>query len=175
MAVRGAALDVTQVHRYRQATPTLATSGQPSAEQLASIAAAGYEVVINLALHDDPRYSLPDEAGVVRGLGLDYVHIPVRFDAPTAADLRRFFQAMEAHAHRRIWLHCAANLRVGAFLGLYRCLHDGWPREQAFAPMDELWQPDPVWSEFIRDQLEAAQPSPAPRPSTTSGPDERSE
>lgn len=174
MEIRGDAPDVTQIHRYRQATPTLATSGQPSAEQIALIAAAGYEVVINLALHDDPRYSLPDEAGVVRGLGLDYVHIPVRFDAPTAEDLRRFFQAMEAHAHRRIWLHCAANLRVGAFLGLYRCLHDGWPSEQAFAPMHELWQPDPVWRKFIRGQLEAACPPQPPHAAPASTPHERS-
>jgi protein tyrosine phosphatase (PTP) superfamily phosphohydrolase (DUF442 family) len=173
MEIRDDALDVTQVHRYRQATPTLATSGQPSAEQLASIAAAGYEVVINLALHDDPRYSLPDEAGVVRGLGLDYVHIPVRFDAPTAGDLRRFFQAMEAHAHRRIWLHCAANLRVGVFLGLYRCLHDGWPREQAFAPLHELWQPDPVWSEFIHEQLESGTRLHPSGPPAASNPEER--
>ena len=110
-------------------------------------------MVINLALHDDPRYSLPDEAGVVRGLGLDYVHIPVRFEAPTTEDLLRFFRAMEAHAHRRLWLHCAANLRVSAFLGLYRHLHDGWPRERAFALMDELWQPDPVWARFIARHL----------------------
>lgn len=159
--------DMARIHGYRQATPTLATSGQPREEDLAAIAAAGYEVVINLALHDDPRYSLPDEAGVVRGLGLDYVHIPVRFEAPTTEDLLRFFRAMEAHAHRRLWLHCAANLRVSAFLGLYRHLHDGWPRERAFALMDELWQPDPVWARFIARHLatgeadRASPPSPA--------------
>lgn len=39
---------------------------------MAAIAAAGYDVVINLALHDDPRYSLKDEAASVRALGLEY-------------------------------------------------------------------------------------------------------
>lgn len=151
--------DVSQleaIHRYRQAAPNLATSGQPRAEQFNAIAAAGYEVVINLALHDDPRYSLPDEPGIVRGLGLEYVHIPVKFDAPTAGDLELFFQAMETHRHGRIWLHCAANLRVTAFLGLYRHLREGWSERQAFELMNEIWQPNQTWSSFIRSRLDAA-------------------
>ena len=40
------------------------------------------------------RYSLADEAGTVRSLGMDYVHIPVQFKAPTEADLLAFFAAI---------------------------------------------------------------------------------
>lgn len=147
---------VEAIYRYRQATSTLATSGQPREEQFAAIAAAGYEVVVNLALHDDPRYSLSDEPGVVRRLGLEYVHIPVRFDAPGTADLNSFFRAMDTLGDRRIWLHCAANLRVSAFLGLYRRLRLGWSEYEAFALMREMWQPNPIWAAFIRSQLDAA-------------------
>jgi protein tyrosine phosphatase (PTP) superfamily phosphohydrolase (DUF442 family) len=145
---------LSQIYQYRQATPALATSGQPREEQLADIAAAGYEVVINLALHDDPRYSLRDEAASVRALGLEYVHIPVQFGAPTEADLASFFKTMDTYKERRVWLHCAANMRVTAFLGLYRRLRDKWLEDRAFALMDEVWEPDAVWSAFIRAQLE---------------------
>src|SRR6266513_5917539 len=110
---------IHDVYNFRQAGPDLATSGQPTEEQLGAIATAGYNVVVNLALHNDPRYSLRDEATSVRALGLDYVHIPVQFGAPTESDLERFFEAMEQHATERIWVHCAANMRVSAFLGLY--------------------------------------------------------
>ena len=144
---------VTAIYRFRQATPDLAISGQPSEEQLESIAAAGYQVVINLALHDDPRYSLKDEAESIRSLGLEYIHIPVQFGAPTAVDLDRFFSAMDAYKGRRVWVHCAANMRVTAFLGLYRRLRDGWPESEAFKLMDDVWQPDEVWSAFIRTHL----------------------
>jgi len=71
------------IRNYRQAAPDIATSGQPREDQLAEIAAAGYEVVINLALHDDPRYSLKDEAssvqalGVVKELGIDLDRVNV--------------------------------------------------------------------------------------------------
>ena len=70
---------IHDVYNFRQATPDLATSGQPTEEQLGAIAAAGYNVVVNLALHNDPRYSLRDEAASLSALGLDYVHIPVQF------------------------------------------------------------------------------------------------
>ena len=144
---------ISDIYNFRQVSADLASSGQPREHQLAVIAEAGYNVVINLALHNDPRYSLPDEAASVRALGLDYVHIPVQFGAPTESDLEKFFAAMDQHASERIWVHCAANMRVSAFLGLYRTLRQGWPEAQAFTLMHEIWQPDPVWSKFIASQL----------------------
>jgi protein tyrosine phosphatase (PTP) superfamily phosphohydrolase (DUF442 family) len=166
--------DATAIYQFRQAAPDLATSGQPRDDQLPAIAAAGYEVVVNLALHDDPRYSLDDEAGAVRALGLEYVHIPVRFDAPTARDLEAFFDAMDARRGRRLWVHCAANLRVTAFLGLYRRLRCGWTEERAFALMRDVWEPDPVWAGFIRERLDAAPGGPAARGDAGSHPDRHS-
>lgn len=146
-------MSLSDIYQYRDVTPDLATSGQPREEHLATIAAAGYEVVINLALHDDPRYSLRDEAMLVRELGLEYVHIPVLFDAPTGDDLATFFETMDRNKGKRIWLHCAANKRVTAFLGLYWRLREGWPAERAFELMHDVWEPDPVWSTFIDEQL----------------------
>lgn len=144
---------IDDIRNYRAVSPQLATSGQPDEAQLAAIAAAGFEVVINLALHDDPRYSLADEAGTVRDLGLDYVHIPVQFGAPTHDDLARFMNAMSTHAARRVWVHCAANYRVSAFVGLDRVLRQGWSRAEAFAVMDDIWKPDAVWAAFIDTEL----------------------
>ncbi|HSW03342.1 methyltransferase domain-containing protein [Aquabacterium sp.] len=142
-----------QIHHCRIVDERLATSGQPSEDQLAAIARAGYQVIINLALHDDPRYSLPDEAGSVAALGLPYVHIPVQFKAPTRDDLLRFCDAMDAYIARKTWVHCAANYRVTAFVGLYRVLRQGWAKDDAFALMHEVWQPDATWQAFIDEQL----------------------
>ena len=146
-------MDFEDIRNYRQAAPDLATSGQPKEEDLADIAEAGYQVVINLALHDDPRYSLKDEAATVRGLGMHYVHIPVRFEKPTPADLGAFFEAMELNANRRIWLHCAANMRVTAFLGLFRVLRQNWKKELAFDLMHGVWKPNKTWADFILGML----------------------
>lgn len=142
------------IYNYRAVDESLCTSGQPTTAQLATIAAAGFATIINLALHDDPRYSLPDEPGVVKSLGLAYVHIPVQFAAPAESDLFAFFAAMAEHSGERLWLHCAANIRVSAFLGLYRVIKLGWSVEPAFELMQGLWQPNEVWSSFIAAALE---------------------
>lgn len=149
------------IRNVRVLDERLATSGQPNEAQLAAIAAAGYEVLINLALHDDPRYSLADEAGAAQALGLRYVHIPVVFSEPQAEDLQAFLTAMDTHAGRRVWVHCAVNYRVGAFVGLWRVLRQGWTIGQAFAPLHELWAPDATWRRFIDEQLAQGTPAPA--------------
>ena len=85
-----------EITNYLPLNEHLGTAGQPTEAQIAEIAAAGYEVVINLALHD-ADYSLVDEAGAVREAGMEYIHIPVEWEHPTPADLERFCDAMDAH------------------------------------------------------------------------------
>jgi protein tyrosine phosphatase (PTP) superfamily phosphohydrolase (DUF442 family) len=143
----------TAIYNYRPVTAELLTSGQPTETQLAALAKEGVEVVINLALHNDPRYSLRDEPGLVKSLGMQYVHIPVQFDAPSEADLLQFFDAMDRHQGQKTLVHCAANKRVTAFLVLYFMIKQGWPEEQAFALIHEVWSPDQVWSSFISAML----------------------
>jgi protein tyrosine phosphatase (PTP) superfamily phosphohydrolase (DUF442 family) len=145
---------VSDIVNYLAIDAALATSGQPTVEELAALARDGTEVVINLALHDDPRYSLPDEAGTVGSLGMTYVHIPVKFDAPQEAELFAFFDAMDHFGTRRVLVHCAANKRVTAFLGLYRAIRRGWNVEKAFAPMNKIWEPNAAWAPFIAAMLE---------------------
>ncbi len=144
---------LTDIYNYQPVNDRLATAGQPTEAQLVAIAQAGFEVVINLALHTDPRYSLPDEPGLVRSLGLEYVHIPVQFDNPQESDLLAFFAAMDRHSQQKRWVHCAANKRVSAFVGLYQTIQQQQPPEQAFQLMRQIWQPNPVWAGFIAAML----------------------
>ena len=144
---------ITDIYNYQRIDQRLSTSGQPTAEELAAAARDGFEVVINLALHDDPRYSLPDETGTVASLGMTYVHIPVKFDAPTEDDLFAFFAAMAEHRSKKVLLHCAANKRVTSFLGLYRVIRKNWDVAAAFAPMREIWEPNAAWAPFISAML----------------------
>lgn len=56
---------LSSIYNHRAVDHTLGTSGQPTVAQLGTIAEAGFNTVINLALHDDPRYSLPDAPGTL--------------------------------------------------------------------------------------------------------------
>jgi protein tyrosine phosphatase (PTP) superfamily phosphohydrolase (DUF442 family) len=138
---------------FREVDDRLLTAGQPTEAHLADAAGQGVQVVVNLALHGDPRYSLPDEAGCVRQLGMAYVHIPVQFKAPTEENLLAFFDAMDAHTGEKTLVHCAANYRVTAFVGLYRVIRQGWEIDKAFEPMRSVWEADDIWKRFIADML----------------------
>jgi protein tyrosine phosphatase (PTP) superfamily phosphohydrolase (DUF442 family) len=145
---------IADITAYRLAEPLVATAGQPTEAQFRAVAQAGFEVVINLALHDDPRYSLPDEPGLVRSYGMEYVHIPVQFGSPFEEDLLAFFQVMERYLGKKLFIHCAANKRVTAFLGLYRVLKQHGDVGKSFELMRSVWEPDQVWSRFIEKMLE---------------------
>jgi protein tyrosine phosphatase (PTP) superfamily phosphohydrolase (DUF442 family) len=146
---------LSDICHYQAISPLLASSGQPDERQLAEIAAHGYSTVINLGLHDDPRYALPDERGTVEVLGMAYLHIPVQFTAPTREDLARFCTAMAAQQTAKTWVHCAANKRVSVFLGLYWHLYGGQTVADAFALQRGIWEPDAVWERFIAECLAA--------------------
>jgi protein tyrosine phosphatase (PTP) superfamily phosphohydrolase (DUF442 family) len=128
------------------------TGGQPTADQLRAVAEAGYEVVINLATLD-PRHALPDEAGLVRSLGLDYHHLPVEWDRPLASDYEAFAARLDQAAGRRVFIHCAANYRVTAFYGLYAMQRLGWTAAQAEALRAPVWRGEhyPAWERLIAD------------------------
>ncbi len=83
---------------------------------------------------------------------MEYIHIPVQFANPTRRDLESFFDAMNRR-RGKTFIHCAANKRVTAFLGLYRAIRLGWPPEKAFELTREVWEPDEVWSSFIDEML----------------------
>ena len=76
---------IEDIRHFIRIDERVATAGQPTESQLREVAAAGYEAVANLGLLD-PKYCLPDEAGLAASLGLTYSHIPVQFDG---ADTRR--------------------------------------------------------------------------------------
>jgi protein tyrosine phosphatase (PTP) superfamily phosphohydrolase (DUF442 family) len=125
----------------------LLTSGQPTVEQLRAVAAAGYERVLNL-LPDESDAYLPEEEELVRSLGLGYRRIPVRWSAPTRENFTEFCAEMQASAHCKLYVHCAANMRVSAFLYLWR-VRCGEDEIEARADMTDIWTPDGVWAEFV--------------------------
>lgn len=141
-------MPVATIANFLPIDDRIASSGQPSEAELRDAAAEGYTAVINLGLLD-PRYCLPDEAGLARSLGLGYRHIPVLFDAPSIDDFRAFVAAMDDLAEERVLVHCAANYRVSSFLAVYGELRLGWSRQQADAHARRLWPLNDVWSSFL--------------------------
>jgi protein tyrosine phosphatase (PTP) superfamily phosphohydrolase (DUF442 family) len=137
---------------YRRISEWIGTAGQPTPEQFAKVRATGYEVVVNLAMPTSTG-ALPDEAGLVAAQGMDYVHIPVVWEAPTRDDLARFFEVMDRNRQRRVLVHCAMNMRVSAFVLLYRVIRQDVPLELASQDLLAIWRPEGVWADFMRRVL----------------------
>ncbi len=142
------------IRNYKKVNEGLITGGQPTGDQLRSVAEEGFQDVVNLAT-EDPRYALNDESGLVRSLGMTYHHIPVVWDNPKGEDLEKFEACMKGLDGRKVLVHCAANYRVTAFYAMYAFRNLGWTREQAKDFIASVWQPEKheVWGKFVGRHL----------------------
>lgn len=135
---------------FRQLEDRIFTSGQPTEAQLPLLAAGGIQTVLNLALPTSPG-ALPDEAASVTQLGMEYLAIPVPFDSPTVAHWESVRTALVTRMERQVWVHCALNYRVSAFLAVYRVRELGWSPADAWRDLRTVWEPDPVWTALLTD------------------------
>ena len=137
---------------FRQYSDKFASSGQPSAEQFAAIAEQGFERIVYIAFTNNQN-ALPDADQVVKGLGMEYMHVPVTFDNPLPDDFYAFADSMQRNTDKKTLLHCQVNARATAFSFLYRAIHENVPISEAKADMNTVWQPNEVWRDFVFEVL----------------------
>jgi protein tyrosine phosphatase (PTP) superfamily phosphohydrolase (DUF442 family) len=142
--------ELKDITNYVRMTDDIGSSGQPTREQFAAIAEAGFDAVINLALPDSD-HAIPEEGSVVTSLGMSFCHIPVDFASPTVENLREFIGVMQALEGRKVWVHCVVNARVSAFLYHYLSKVRKLDEAACRSPILERWEPqmDDVWREFL--------------------------
>jgi uncharacterized protein (TIGR01244 family) len=143
-------MSLDNIYNFIQINPDLGTSGQPTEAEFAEIAANGYQEVINLALTTS-NSALPDEAGTVKTLGMNYHHIPVVFNDPHKSDFDQFCSTMDSLVGKKVFVHCQANWRVSMFVALYAEKRWGWSREKADEHMLQMWELDEIWEKLIEE------------------------
>ena len=133
-------------------TPRLVTSGQPSAEALAGLAAQGFEAVIYLA---PPTVSdaVSDEALIVGRQGLVFVNIPIKFDSPTEKDFEAFTSVLSAFSARKVLVHCQINLRASSMVFLHRVISRKEDPRIAYEAVAKVWSPDGAWEKLMQALL----------------------
>ena len=141
---------MNDVINFFQITDTIGTGGQPSVSQLYDIAQNGYDVVINLATHNSEN-AIENEGSIVASLGMTYIHIPVPFEAPTPEHLRKFFRFMNGLSEEKVFVHCAVNARVSAFVFKYLTMEKKMQAEKSSTPLLEQWLPQMnlIWRNFL--------------------------
>jgi protein tyrosine phosphatase (PTP) superfamily phosphohydrolase (DUF442 family) len=144
--------ELNRINNFLLISPSVATSGQPTKEQFAIVKAAGYLTIINLALPSSNN-ALLNEQEIVETLGMDYIHIPVLWEDPTKENLATFFTAIEIIGEQKVLVHCAMNMRVSAFIYLYRILKQNIDPTIAILDLNKIWQPNKIWQSFIDRSL----------------------
>lgn len=138
---------------YIKINELISTSGQPTIKQFEQIAQDGFEVVVNLALHDSSN-AIENEDKVVTGLGMAYFHIPVNFEEPKLSDVKLFLNTLQALGSNKVWVHCAFNYRVSAFMYVYHKYVLQTPFDEVDLSMFEQWSPDENWQRLMKIDIE---------------------
>jgi protein tyrosine phosphatase (PTP) superfamily phosphohydrolase (DUF442 family) len=149
---------LSEIYGFHAISAQLGTAGQPTLAQFPMLRDNGFAAVINLALPTSDN-AIASEGSIVTSLGMAYVHIPVDHKAPTSRDFQVFCRVLEAFAGHPVFVHCAANKRVSAFVFLYRVLFRHTTITEAERDLHAVWQPNEVWSRFISDELANHQPA----------------
>ena len=144
---------INDIQNYFPLPLSIGTSGQPTTQQFKDIQAAGFDVVVNLAMPDSDN-ALANEGALVSENGMTYVHIPVPWDAPDANHVAQFFGVMDAMLaqDKKVWVHCAANYRASAFTYKYLTMNQGLSEPESTTPLLTKWLPhmDEAWQEIMQ-------------------------
>lgn len=144
---------MSEILNYIKINELISTSGQPSVEQFKEIADNEYEVVINLALHNASN-AIENEDKVVTSLKMAYFHIPVDFDNPKLSDLKLFLNLLQSLGANKVWVHCALNYRVSAFMYVYHKYILKTPFENIDLSIFEKWSPELIWQNIMKVDYE---------------------
>jgi len=132
---------------YIKVSDTLSTSGQPTKKQFKTIAKNGFDVVINLAMHN--KGALKEEDKIVSKNGMVYIHIPVTWKAPEPQRLQLFVSLLQQleREKKKIFIHCIMNYRVSMFIYYYKKHIRKEPNAVLIAPTG--YKPNKIWRNLI--------------------------
>jgi protein tyrosine phosphatase (PTP) superfamily phosphohydrolase (DUF442 family) len=138
---------------YIKINENISTAGQPSEAQFETILKEGFDVVINLALSSATN-ALENEDKIVSSLGMAYIHIPVDFEKPTIDDLKLFLTLLSSLEGKKVFVHCAKNYRVSAFMYVYHKYFLNTPFDQIDLSIVEKWSPSKIWQDLMKTSFE---------------------
>jgi protein tyrosine phosphatase (PTP) superfamily phosphohydrolase (DUF442 family) len=137
-------------------SPTLVTAGQPTAKALAGLGQLGFEAVIYLAPGTVPD-AVSNEAEILRAQGIEFVHLPIPFNAPSEAHFMAVSSALQRLAGKKVLVHCQVNRRASAMVFLHRAITLREEPLAAYAFVSRVWSPEGPWRALVVDLLKKNQ------------------
>lgn len=132
--------------------PNLVTSGQPSATALAGLKAEGFEAVIYLA----PSWvsdAVKDEPTLLEKQGIEFVHVPIPFGAPTEAHFEAVAAELTRLKDKKVLVHCQVNMRASTMVFLFRVVRRSESPSAAYDAVSRVWSPQGPWKDMAQAVL----------------------
>jgi tyrosine-protein phosphatase SIW14 len=124
------------VPRSAQLSPEIYRGGQPTAEGLKSITAAGIKTIISLRDTDEVMSeNQPIEEAYAKANGITFKRFPIP-GVPTVREALQVISLIEA-AEKPVLVHCLnGSERTTTILGIYRLRHEGWSIDKVLVEAD---------------------------------------
>ena len=138
--------DIPGLLNFAEVSPTLYRGAQPTREGFARLKGMGVKTVIDLRgkSHRDD----------LEGIGLKYVHIPMRSGKVEQERLVEFLRVVRDPANEPVFVHGRLGAdRTGCAVAVYRMAEQGWDLRDAEAELPRFHF-NPVWRDIV-DYLEA--------------------
>jgi protein tyrosine phosphatase (PTP) superfamily phosphohydrolase (DUF442 family) len=115
---------------FKQVNESLCRGAQPSDDGFRELAKQGVKTILDLR-GGSGRSS--HESEVVRGLGMQYINVPLDgYEAPTADQVSKVMAVLNDPHAGKVFVHCRRGAdRTGTVLAMYRIEHDHWTNQQA--------------------------------------------
>lgn len=121
--------DILDAASYQRLSPSLAISGKPSKEALASLKQAGFRTAIDLR---QPNEGVPSAREAVEAQGLKFLSVPVSPDTFTLQDAQKVAAELSDQSAAPVLLFCSSSNRVGGVMAVIERMR-GRSKEEALA------------------------------------------
>lgn len=147
----------TDIDKFGWVSDRVATGGQPTLPQIASLAKEGFHAIVNL--REPSEYDAAAEEAAAKGKGLTYISIPVNKDAPRPEQADAFLAALKDTRIYPVFIHCATGNRVAAFWMIRRVIVDKWDLEDAEREAKIVGLKTPAMTEFALEYIRTHTPA----------------
>lgn len=145
------------IRNYVRLNDDYCTGGQPKPDEYKKLKAQGVRAVLNLRTPSE--YRMEEEVQAVKDAGLKYFNIPVVFPDAQPEQAEAFLTITDSPSNRPLFVHCAAGVRVGAFMMIRRVLRDNWSVDQAFDEAKKIGLTNKRLEEFARKYIADHKPA----------------
>jgi protein tyrosine/serine phosphatase len=143
------------IPRFQKVSEIVYRGGQPERGGFQLLKQSGIKTVVNLREEND-------EEATVRGLGMNYVHIPMGVTVGSKispAAIAKYFEVLRNPDNLPVFIHCRRGAdRTGAMIGFFRIAVHGWTGAKAYEEarrMGMRW-----WYWGLKKQLQTWTPTP---------------